>query len=1176
MALETNLNASPYYDDFDETKNFYRVLHRPAVAVQARELTQAQSILQDQVSKFGRHIFKEGSVVEGCSFSFNNRYYYVKLVDNQTDGTNLDVLSLMDKGYSLINGVDLKASIVNAVDGLESLAPDLKTLYIVYSNAKTYANGYMVSVFTPGEALSVVDSSNTVIANVQIDSATTSVGTGYSFTTSEGVIFKKGFFVRVDPETIIVKKYDNQPDNLSVGFEVAEEIVTPEVDPSLLDNAAGAKNFAAPGAHRLKLSTGLLVKTTDSTISENEFFSLVDFKGGVPVSIKNDPQYSTLGKELARRTFEESGHYTVKPFLLSTTEANTTHFTVNISPGVAYVDGYRTEIANKTFIPARRGLDTVITPNQPMSTNFGYYFRINEYCGEFDVNSITRIEIHNDTYTALSTKAFLGVAYNSAQIIGRAHVRGLSYSEGTPGTAEAVYNLYVFNLIMNRGKNFSDARSVVYYNGSDVVGVADLILENGYPVIKESALNSLLFPLGQTAISLNGFDSMSYVYRNRINASIQTNGTATISTPSVIGTATESFSATGSLSNSLEQDYIVIAAEDGETATLSGSATYTNAANTVVGTGGSLFSTQYQVGDYISVDNQIAQITRIANNTYMETDFSFTGSGTVTHKKVFPEGTIIPINTRDNRTITVAPAGDTATIDIDETLSTSMSVKIYQSIIRGGTYPIAKVINKRKYVRINCATHPNGANGPWDLGFVDVYKINAIYIGDTADTTPYDPTGADKKTKFIYSDGQRATCYIHGVLEKDTSNPPALTATSTILVDLDYFTYDQTQGVGFFNFLSYPIDDTNTANTNAITTATMPTYAGDSLRNYIDFRPFLVNTAVVTSVVNDSTVNPATTNTFSVTSAGSYLPSPDSVYQSQTEHYLPRIDRIVMNAKGQLNVVEGVSDDQPYPPKERPGEMSLGLIYIPPYPSLIYTQLRNVPRANRGSEFVTIQPTKNQRYTMKDIRTIDSRVEALEYYTSLSLLEKKTKDMLVRDDQGNDRFKNGFLVDPFDDHFIGNTKSVEYNCTIDMEMGEMRPKIRQFTSGFNPQDYTSTNKMGSLVTLDWSEVNFMTQQYASKKRNCIEGNVYTYSGVITLTPFVDTSTDTTTNPVVATAQVQKYTAVTDGGAGAITTVFNNWTGATATKSPTWKQDERAKKRADRDDRLHMRNHGFRR
>ena len=51
----TNLNVAPYYDDFAEDKNFHRVLFRPGFSVQARELTQSQSILQNQIES----IFKK-------------------------------------------------------------------------------------------------------------------------------------------------------------------------------------------------------------------------------------------------------------------------------------------------------------------------------------------------------------------------------------------------------------------------------------------------------------------------------------------------------------------------------------------------------------------------------------------------------------------------------------------------------------------------------------------------------------------------------------------------------------------------------------------------------------------------------------------------------------------------------------------------------------------------------------------------------------------------------------------------------------------------------------------------------------------------------------------------------------------------------------------------------------
>ena len=75
MALTTNFNVDPYYDDFDENKNYYRTLFKPGNAVQARELTQLQTTLQDQIKKFGDHIFQTGSIVTGGSIVIQNTAY---------------------------------------------------------------------------------------------------------------------------------------------------------------------------------------------------------------------------------------------------------------------------------------------------------------------------------------------------------------------------------------------------------------------------------------------------------------------------------------------------------------------------------------------------------------------------------------------------------------------------------------------------------------------------------------------------------------------------------------------------------------------------------------------------------------------------------------------------------------------------------------------------------------------------------------------------------------------------------------------------------------------------------------------------------------------------------------------------------------------------------------------
>ena len=63
MTQKTDLNISPYYDDFDPAKNYHKVLFKPGFPVQARELTTLQSILQNQIKDFGDHMFKEGSIV---------------------------------------------------------------------------------------------------------------------------------------------------------------------------------------------------------------------------------------------------------------------------------------------------------------------------------------------------------------------------------------------------------------------------------------------------------------------------------------------------------------------------------------------------------------------------------------------------------------------------------------------------------------------------------------------------------------------------------------------------------------------------------------------------------------------------------------------------------------------------------------------------------------------------------------------------------------------------------------------------------------------------------------------------------------------------------------------------------------------------------------------------------
>ena len=158
----TDLNVSPYYDDYDPTDKFHRVLFRPGFAVQARELTTLQSILQNQVEKHGRHFFKEGSMVIPGQISFDIRYYAVKLQANY----NANPISgyLADYVDGIITGgtSGVTARVVGYADATTTDEPTLYVKYIGSATNTANATGSVGATtagvtnrFVNGESISV-------------------------------------------------------------------------------------------------------------------------------------------------------------------------------------------------------------------------------------------------------------------------------------------------------------------------------------------------------------------------------------------------------------------------------------------------------------------------------------------------------------------------------------------------------------------------------------------------------------------------------------------------------------------------------------------------------------------------------------------------------------------------------------------------------------------------------------------------------------------------------------------------------------------------------------------------------------------------------------------------------------------------------------------------------------
>lgn len=316
--MAQNFNISPYFDDFDPTNEYYRVLFRPGVAVQVRELNQLQSILQNQVTQVGDHLFKEGSMVIPGNVQYNDKLNYIKITSTSL-GTN-DLSYLEDKFLSTASdGTGVVARVLKAIDA-DSATGDPITLIVLYTSSNESLSGLTDKTFSANQTLYVTDDSTKTVL--------TANGSGISGRSAlafinDGVYYLANHFVTVSTTSLAVKKYaDTLSDvNCRIGLQYTESIVTAEEDPALYDNALGSPNFAAPGAHRYKITPQFVQVGLDE--SPERFFELIRIEAGVLQEIVRGSQYNILQETLARRTFDESGNYVVDDFKFDIREART-------------------------------------------------------------------------------------------------------------------------------------------------------------------------------------------------------------------------------------------------------------------------------------------------------------------------------------------------------------------------------------------------------------------------------------------------------------------------------------------------------------------------------------------------------------------------------------------------------------------------------------------------------------------------------------------------------------------------------------------------------------------------------------------------------------------------------------------------------------------------------------
>lgn len=1116
-TINTNFNARPYYDDYDETKQFARILFKPGFAVQARELTQLQTIIQQQVRRFGEHVFKHGSIVSGGLPFLDNTIEYVKVNDLDAASAAFDITDFVGATFTgSTSGV--KAYVDLVADGTES-ATNKKTLFVRYLSSGSDGD---TKVFAAGETITS-SVGNLVVYN------TTPTGRGLVFYIDEGTIFAKDHFLYFPKQSIIVSRYSTTA-SARIGFNLTEEIVTSSVDESLLDPALGSSNYFAIGADRFKLSAVLTTDTPEDFETSADYIELVKVTNGSIIEIAPNPDYNILQEEFAKRTRDASGDFIVNGMTVSIKEnldngennglltagdgGNVDFLSYAVEPGTAYVDGYylANEATQYLTVPKAKTYET--TDEAVTTARFGNYVTVNELSGGLrSTEEFANVHLGDGYINYVSNTGMAQLAGTDTyggNLIGFARVKTVKYRSGLLGTRSGNADVYLFDIKMLGSNSFAQVKSLWGNETTDDFS-ANVITENGEAVLKQTSSSALLLPVGQPFVrkvkDSSDTTDLTHNYLYTVKVPSTTGPTFQISAP---GSDTLKYgSSVGATLTELEKEEIFVTIEgQAQVSFPSIDIQGTSGSNTI--TSNSAIFTNLNVGDLLTIANvnpagtTYFTIESIGSSTTANvtpaptTNISFGNGNSLI--KAFAQGSYIDLKGKGStagatRSVTIVDSS-TVTIDLKEQFDSSEAVYITFPVVRSDGSEIGKTLKPNRYVQISCAT--SGTTGPFNLGIADVYQIREVRLDSSAFSSA--TQGTDVTSSFVLDNGQRDDFYDHAKITPKIT----LTGSDYLLVKLDYFEPVFSTGASYFTVDSYPIDDVNTSN-DTIQTSEIPIYTSPitglefDLRNFLDFRPVKFMTATDTTSVGSASTSPGDTNSFYPNAGEKKLVYPDSLVNYDYSYYLPRVDIIQVDKDKNFSVVQGVPTTNPITPTPTPGNMQIARVAVTPYPSVAPNYAGILRRKDLA---VSHKLTGQVRFTMRDINVLEQRITALEYYVTLNALEKSAIDITIPDENGLDRLKNGIFVDAFTDHTLGDTTNPDYRISIDPREKCLRPLFVSDSISYNYITGSGITKTGDLITLPYTETVLLEQPNFTTFRN-VETSVYRFIGNLYLDPETD-------------------------------------------------------------------------
>ena len=1123
MAL--NFNVDPYYDDFDPTKNFYRVLFKPGVAVQARELTQSQTILQDQVSKFGLGVFNDGSKVTGANITVDANIITCKLTS--------DIATTISSLVGLY-AVGQTSNFISKVSSVDSTNFYIKTKPVNIANGKAFSSGETINFYT--SKVAALSSLNTTIApayaataktegtltrtvsatylnnNLTITTGGISVGDSINIPSinfnaivtsivdittlvmnntipqtvsnvsatitnkisvsalevniDDGVWFTNGLFVANYADSIVPDALNVYP-SVVVGFEVDESHVDSYSDPSLLDPAIGASNYQAPGADRYKVSLRLVTKPyinnqVVTSLTSAKFIELVRINAGILENINNTPTFSDISAAIATAVSDTSGDFIVNPFSLMI--GDTTSTANNLSASIS---------AGKAYIggyPVQHISQTPYLLEKARDTSYLFNQDIETYYGNYTTVKNLNGSIIN--FSTSPTVELHNVEFGAASAgtkIGTARIRNFSYDSGTLANAE--YKSFLFDIKLTTLEPFTNVASFILPNDGNYTAPTFSANTVSPVTLVDNTYNSLIFPLPQKNTS--NVSSVNYVTTRKYTVPTFASGIAAITT----GGTNEIFQGgSGVISSSAaKQNFIVV------TTSASGN---------------------YPSGAFIPMDQANVSITITNSPGTPQASLNIAGnfSGSADIYAVISVTSDLQQTKLLHTNQAVEVSANTTGTSID--LSYSDVYKFSGVYELGNTHPYQ-------------GSYASGSS--YSLDDAIVYDDGAVYIslinsntGHTPNTSPSQWSAVTNSSgSYTLDNGQRDSIYDHGTITNNTG-----VSKGSVVVVFDYFTHSG--GTGYFSVGSYPVPYAD------IPSFTSPQYGTTyPLRDVLDFRPSRTD--------SDTTFD------------SNQIPAPFQNVFVNYGYYLSRIDKVVLYPNGQFKTVRGISSYlNPVAPSDIPGTLTLFTNF---YPAFTYSK-----------DTVQVTPTNLRRYTMRDIGVLDKRITNIEYYTSLSLLESQVTGQDVTDATGlNLLFKNGYLVDAFNGSSVADVQNYDLAASIDPVAQLARPlyfsnvatyhvDTTQGTFVVSPGNKTNNqlSLKDNLITYSYNEYPFITQTVATELINVNPFNVVGFVGSVNLSPSSDVwySTETQPNVNIVTDDQAAWTAATNGTGNG--TQYNDW------------------------------------